>query len=144
MSGRLEVVFMRAAVVAAAVVLALAGLAPAAPARTSGDALILQRITAVYGSSFENLSELVQQMRADGLGWGKIIMILQLALLSGRSVEEIRAMRDGGKGYGEIARELGIHPGELGKAVATVMSDGRSADGLDRAASARERARGRP
>jgi len=126
---------------AVAVTAALAGLAAGASAQTSGETLILQRITAVYGASFEPL---VQQMRADGLGWGEIIMVLHLVTVSGKSVDDIRAMRDAGMGYGEIARALGIHPGELGKAVAAVMSEGRSTEGLQQAAAARERARGRP
>jgi hypothetical protein len=145
----LEVITMRAVAVTAALALTLAGLAAGASAQTSGETLILQRITAVYGASFEPL---VQQMRADGLGWGEIIMVLHLALhlatVSGKtvdeSVDEIRDMRDKGMGYGEIARALGIHPGELGKAVAAVMSEGRSTEGLQQAAAARERARGRP
>jgi hypothetical protein len=135
---------MRAVAVTAALALTLAGLAAGASAQTSGETLILQRITAVYGARFGDLQTLVQQMRADGLGWGEIIMVLHLATVSGKSVDEIRAMRDAGMGYGEIARTLGIHPGELGKAVAAVMSEGRSTEGLQQAAAARERARGRP
>ncbi len=135
---------MRALACVAAVLVALAGPTPSAFAQNGGDSLIFQRIAAVYGSSFADLESLVRQMRADGMGWGEIIMVLQLAMLSGRTVDDIRALRDAGLGYGEIARQLGIHPGELGKAVAAVMSEGRSAEGLERAASARERARGRP
>ena len=130
---------MRTVACAAAVVVALAAVPPAS-AQHPGETLILQRISAAYGSAFADLQDLVQEMRARGMGWGEIIMVLHLAVQSGHTVDEILAMRDGGLGYGEIARQLGIHPGDLGKAVAAVMSEGRSTEGLERAAEARERA----
>ncbi|MDR7438072.1 MAG: hypothetical protein QN127_10450 [Armatimonadota bacterium] len=134
---------MRMVACAAAIVVALATATPAFP-QNPGETLILQRINAVYGTAFDDLEGLVQKMRTAGMGWGEIIIVLHLAVLSGRSVDQILTMRDGGLGFGEIARALGIHPGELGKAVAAVMSEGRSTEGLERAAEARERARGRP
>ncbi|WP_147819062.1 hypothetical protein [Salidesulfovibrio onnuriiensis] len=38
-----------------------------------------------------------------------------LSNASGRSEAEIQAMRDSGKGWGVIAKELGVHPSALGK-----------------------------
>lgn len=38
----------------------------------------------------------------------------RLSTLSGKSSDEIAAMREKGMGWGEIAQQLGIHPGELG------------------------------
>jgi len=91
-----------------------------------GEELVLARIRAVYGADFPNLDEVVRTLRAAGYGWGEVIMVLHLAKLSGRSVDEIVAMRAEGKGWGEIAMELGVHPSQLGLAVAAVMSEGRS------------------
>lgn len=92
----------------------------------SGEELIVARIQAAYGADFSNLDELVRTLRAAGYGWGEVIMALHLAKRSGRAVEGIMAMRADGKGWGQIAMELGVHPSELGLAVAAVMSEGRS------------------
>jgi len=115
----------RAVSIALGVVLATLPVS-AALAEGSGDAMIVQRITAVYGSSFTDLDTLIDGMRADGMGWGQIIMVLDLAKLSGMSIDDIRAKLAAGEGFGQIAQDLGIAPGELGRAVAFVMSEGRS------------------
>lgn len=105
-----------------------AGAAVFAQRANSGEELILARIQAAYGADFSNLDELVRTMRAAGYGWGEVIMVLHLAKRSGKTVDEIMAMRAEGKGWGQIAMELGVHPSELGLAVAAVMSEGRSPD----------------
>ena len=97
----------------------------AALAQNAGQTKISERITAVYGTSASDL----EAMRANGLGWGEIIMILELAKQSGMSAADIQAMHAGGKGFGQIAKELGINPDELGRAVAAVMSEGKSQGG---------------
>src|SRR3989454_7228965 len=97
----------------------------AALAQNAGQTKIIERITAVYGTSASDL----EAMRADGLGWGEIIMVLELARLSGMSAADIQAMHAGGKGFGQIAKDLGINPGEVGRAVAAVMSEGRARGG---------------
>ena len=97
----------------------------AALAQTPGETKIIDRIAVVYGSSAGDL----QAMRANGLGWGEIIMILELARQSGMSAADIQAMHADGKGFGQIAKELNIDPSELGRAVAAVMSEGRSQGG---------------
>ena len=97
----------------------------AALAQNAGQTKIIERITAVYGTSASDL----EAMRANGLGWGEIIMILELAKQSGMSAADIQAMHADGKGFGQIAHELGINPGELGRAVAAVMSEGKSQGG---------------
>jgi len=94
-------------------------------AQNAGQTKISERITAVYGTSASDL----EAMRANGLGWGEIIMILELAKQSGMSAADIQAMHAGGKGFGQIAKELGINPDELGRAVAAVMSEGKSQGG---------------
>ncbi|MBB6217365.1 vacuolar-type H+-ATPase subunit I/STV1 [Anaerosolibacter carboniphilus] len=48
------------------------------------------------------------------LGYGQIAKVFSLADASGKSVEEIADMITvEGKGFGEIAKELGIHPSEM-------------------------------
>jgi hypothetical protein len=111
--------FVLALIVVAALPLAVWG-------QNEGEDLIIARIQAIYGEDFANLDELIQTMRDAGYGWGEVIMALHLAKLSGKSVEEIMEMRADGKGWGEIAMELGIHPSQLGLAVANVMSEGKS------------------
>src|SRR2546427_12723055 len=88
----------------------------AALAQNVGQTKISERITAIYGTSASDL----EAMRANGLGWGAIIMILELARQSGMSVGDIQALHAGGKGFGQIAKEVGITPGEVVRAVAAV------------------------
>jgi hypothetical protein len=106
---------------------ALAGLSVFA--QTDEDAVVRNRIIAAYSSDFQNIDAEINKLRDAGYGWGEVIMALELAQLSGKTVEEIMAMREDDKGWAEIAMELGIHPSELGRAVAHVMSDGRSDTG---------------
>ena len=119
--------------VAATLVLAVAGtvlatrapLSPAAPTTADeadgspeADALVhaADRLSA-YGIDLEDglLEELVAQY-----GIGGAVRIAAWAAIDGGdeiTIEAIRAMRDGdgtpgsGMGWGEIARELGVHPG---------------------------------
>jgi hypothetical protein len=44
-------------------------------------------------------------------GVGGAVRLLGWAQETGRSVDEIAAMRDDGMGWGRIAKELGVHPG---------------------------------
>jgi len=111
--------------IALAVCVSLVAFPSAAFAQEDDEQMMIGRITAVFPGTEDD----IQAMRDDDYGWGVIIMTLFLSQESGRSVGDIRGMFEGGKGLGEIAQELGIHPGELGKAVAAVMSGGRSEGG---------------
>lgn len=62
------------------------------------------RIIAAYSSDFQNIDAEINKLRDAGYGWGEVIMALELAQLSGKTVEEIMAMREDDKGWGEIAR----------------------------------------
>jgi len=64
-----------------------------------------------------------------------------LPKFSGKSVAATRGMLTPGMGLGELARDLSIDPAELDRAVAAVMSQGRSQEGPE---SGRGLARGRP
>ena len=96
--------------------------APAALAQNQGESKIIERIMAVYGTSASDL----QAMRADGFGWGEIIIILELATRLSTTPSDIRARLGNGRSFGQFARDNGIDPGDLGRAVAAVMSEGRS------------------
>ena len=48
---------------------------------------------------------------ADSYGVGGAIRIVIWADASGETVEEVRAMRDAGAGWGDIARDLSLQPG---------------------------------
>ncbi len=44
-------------------------------------------------------------------GLGGAVRLLAWSKSTGKTVADLVAMRDGGKGWGQIARELGVHPG---------------------------------
>ena len=52
-------------------------------------------------------------------GTGGAVRLVAWADASGRSVEEIAAMRDDGQGWGQIAKQLGMHPG-----IGSIMGNG--------------------
>ena len=52
-------------------------------------------------------------------GVGGAVRLIAWAEASGHSVDEIRAMRDGGQGWGQIARDLGVQPG-----IGSIMGNG--------------------
>jgi hypothetical protein len=53
------------------------------------------------------------------VGVGGAVRVLAFAKASGKSTAEILAMFQGGKGWGEIAHALGLHPG-----IGWIMSGG--------------------
>lgn len=56
-------------------------------------------------------------------GVGGAVRLIGWADASGRTLAELRAMRDGGSGWGQMAHELGLHPG-----IGTWMRDAAAAD----------------
>lgn len=70
--------------------------------------------TAVIGSVIE--------MHAQGMGFGEIFRMYQLALAAGKTPEEITAMRRSGMGWGEIAHELSVPPGNKGANLGAAVS----------------------
>ena len=57
-------------------------------------------------------------------GVGGAVRLIGWADASGKTLVELRAMRDGGSGWGQMAHELGLHPG-----IGTWMRDATAADG---------------
>ncbi|WP_284139362.1 DUF5667 domain-containing protein [Virgibacillus sp. LDC-1] len=61
--------------------------------------------------------EKVKTLREQGFGFGEIVKVVALAQESGKTEDEIAAMLNEGKGYGEIAKELNVDPGQIMKKV---------------------------
>ncbi|WP_330948473.1 DUF5667 domain-containing protein [Virgibacillus sp. MG-45] len=61
--------------------------------------------------------EKVKTLREQGFGFGEIVKVVALAQESGKTEDEIAAMLKEGKGYGEIAKELNVDPGQIMKKV---------------------------
>jgi hypothetical protein len=58
----------------------------------------------------------VKELRDSGMGYGQIVQVFILANATGKTVEEVGALFIGeDKGFGDVAKELGIHPSELSK-----------------------------
>lgn len=93
-----------------------------------------------------NLARIVEKLAAKGItttaddlaalaakvGLGGAVRVLVFADASGKTPAEILAAFDSGKGWGVIAKELGLHPG-----IGSIMGNGK---GLDKAAKAAEKA----
>jgi len=70
---------------------------------------ILGKYAERFGVDVDTLADL----RAKRLGYGEITNALVLSKMAGKPLDEIVAMRDAGKGWGQIADECGV---KLGKA----------------------------
>jgi hypothetical protein len=62
-------------------------------------------------------------------GLGGAVRLMGWSKTTGKTVPELSAMRDGGKGWGQIAHELGVSPG-----IGWIMGNGH--DGTDKAKAA--------
>jgi hypothetical protein len=60
-----------------------------------------------------DLTATVDQLKtlADKYGLGGAIRLVAWSGSTGKTLDELSAMRDGGKGWGQIAHELGVSPG---------------------------------
>jgi hypothetical protein len=56
---------------------------------------------------------------AKDYGLGGAVRLLAWADASGKSLDELKAMRDSGKGWGQMANELGLNPG-----IGSIMGQG--------------------
>jgi hypothetical protein len=128
----------RFAIVAAAVlllVLASTTLATRAPARDPAPAQGADEAEAqdAEAPDPEGITHATERLNANGIsadeatvadlateyGVGGAVRVLAWSAETGVSVDDIRALRAEGKGWGVIARELGVHPG-----IGTVMGQG--------------------
>ena len=65
---------------------------------------ILEKYSERFGVDTETLADL----RAERLGYGEISHALVLSEMTGKPLDEVVAMRESGKGWGQIADELGV------------------------------------
>jgi len=75
------------------------------------------KILEKYSERFEVDIDTLADLRAERFGYGEISHALVLSKMAERPLEEIVAMRDAGKGWGQIADELGIKLGEATREV---------------------------
>lgn len=72
-------------------------------------------------SKYELTDDQMKTLTDTGLSYPQLVKIAQLSKSSDKTLEEVIAMRvDQKMGWGKIAKELGLHPGELGRAVASL------------------------
>ncbi len=64
----------------------------------------------------------VVALHNSGWGYGEIFKLYQLAKDSGKTVDEIKAMRESGMGWGVIEHTLGLPPGNHGKNLGGAVS----------------------
>lgn len=89
-----------------------------------------QETTKAVANVVKGIDEnIVQSLRNQGFGYGEIAKIVALAEATGKTVEEIAAAVKEGKGFGELAKENGLHP----KQIATMIKEKRLAAELEEA-----------
>jgi hypothetical protein len=74
---------------------------------------ILEKYTERFGVDTETLADL----RAQRLGYGEISHALVLSEMTEKPLDEVVAMRESGKGWGQIADECGVKLGKVRKEV---------------------------
>lgn len=66
----------------------------------------------------------VQTLKDSGISYPQMAMTASLADKSGKSIDEVLKMRTESKmGWGKIAKELGVHPKEIGQSVASLRHE---------------------
>lgn len=73
-----------------------------------------------YGLTDDQLKALHEK----GMNNSQITIAAALAKASGKSVEDVEKMRvDQKMGWGKIAKELGVHPGEIGQSISAMHNE---------------------
>ena len=75
------------------------------------------KILGKYAERFGVDKEALADLRARRFGYGEISHALVLSKMTEKPLDEIVAMRDAGKGWGQIADELGVKLGEAKREV---------------------------
>jgi hypothetical protein len=60
-------------------------------------------------------AEIITELRSEGFGYGQIAKIVSMSEQSEVSIEEVVELAHEHKGMGKVAKELGIHPGNMNK-----------------------------
>jgi hypothetical protein len=80
--------------------------------------------TAEIQKKYSLTPEQVSSLEKSGLSGPQLAFAAEAAKASGKSIDEVLAMRTTEKmGWGEIAKKLGLPPGSLGKSVAALRHD---------------------
>lgn len=75
--------------------------------------------TGILKEEYHLSDEQIVKMKDSGIANPQMAMIARLAEKSGKTIDEVLKMRIEGKmGWGQIAKELGVSPKEIGQAVA--------------------------
>ncbi len=77
-----------------------------------------QTITGTFSVSASD----VISLHLSGMGFGEIFKMYQLALLSGKTPDEILALRESGLGWGVISKQLKLPPGNKGNNLGAAVS----------------------
>jgi hypothetical protein len=124
----------RIAILLAGVLLLAAGSALATQVgRPSGNPTLAASQEPAAPPSAEDLAHATDRLEAAGItatssqvktlaadyGLGGAIRLLAWAEATGKSVDELRSMRDAGAGWGQLASELGVSPG-----IGSIMGEG--------------------
>lgn len=84
--------------------------------------------TAQIKKQYSLSDEQIKTMKDQGLTHPQMAMAAGIAQKSGKPLDEVLKLRaDGTKGWGQIAKELGVQPGEIGKSVAEIRHQIRDA-----------------
>lgn len=77
--------------------------------------------------------EQMKAMQDKGIPPNQMAMIAEMAKASGKTTDQVLAMRvDQKMGWGAIAKELGVHPGEIGHAVSSLRRSERAEKAQER------------
>lgn len=78
--------------------------------------------------------EQMKSLKDAGFKPNDMTRVAELSKSSSKSINEIIAMRTEQKmGWGKIAKELGVHPGEMGRAVSSMNHERRNENAHDKA-----------
>lgn len=95
--------------------------ATAAPAPETKPQTYREALQAKYNLTPEQMKSL----NDSNLPESHLVKVAQLSASSGKTIDEVIAMRQEQKmGWGKIAKTLGVHPGELGRANSELKKEG--------------------
>jgi hypothetical protein len=79
---------------------------------------ISHAVDRLHASGIDSTSAQLEALARD-YGLGGAVRLLAWADASGKTVDQLKAMRDSGKGWGQMANELGLNPG-----IGSIMGQG--------------------
>jgi hypothetical protein len=88
----------------------------------SGTQTVILSGTQTITGTFSVAASDVISLHLSGMGFGEIFKMYQLALLSGKTPDEILALRESGLGWGVISKQLQLPPGNKGNNLGAAVS----------------------